>query len=113
MINVPGFQKDPADTDCVVDAANNLEVSEFRIFKDAFASWYGIEPTDQQIKPVFIQYMIEDKVPFWVRNYARSKSPHADLTPQAARDARFANRVLYLVTIAMEYALLAYYLVIH
>ena len=71
MINVLETKKDPADTDCVVSAANNLEVSEFRIFKDAFTAWYGREATDHQIKPVFIQYLIEDKVPFWVRNYVR------------------------------------------
>ena len=106
-------KKDPADTDCVVSAANNLEVSEFRIFKDAYAAWYGREPTDSLIKPVFIQYMVEDTVPFWVRNYARSKGPDVELTPQAVKDARFANTVLYLVSIGLEYAVLAYYLVIH
>jgi hypothetical protein len=52
-------------------------------------------------------------VPFWVRNYARGKSLDAELTPQAAKDARFANTVLYIVSIAMEYAVLAYYFVIH
>jgi len=113
VINVLDTQKDPADTDCVVSAANNLEVSEFRIFKDAFEAWYGREATDTQIKPVFVQYLIEDTVPFWVRNYARGKSLDADLTPQAAKDARFANTVLYIVSIAMEYAVLAYYFVIH
>ena len=113
MINVLHTRKDPADTDCVVSAANNLEVSEFRIFKDAFEAWYGREATDTQIKPVFVQYLIEDTVPFWVRNYARGKSLDAELTPQAAKDARFANTVLYIVSIAMEYAVLAYYFVIH
>jgi len=106
-------QKDPADTDCVVSAANNLEVSEFRIFKDAFEAWYGKEATDDQIKPVFVQYLIEDTVPFWVRNYARNKSPDVQLMPQAANDARLANKVLYLVSIALEYAVLAYYLAIY
>ena len=106
-------KKDPADTDCVVSAANNLEVSEFRIFKDAFTAWYGREATDSQIKPVFIQYLIEDTVPFWVRNYARNKAPGSQLTPQTDSDARLANTVLYLVSIALEYAVLAYYLVIH
>lgn len=113
MINVLETKKDPADTDCVVSAANNLEISEFRIFKDAFESWYGKEATDSQIKPVFIQYLTKDTVPFWVRNYARSKGPEADLTPQAAKDARFANTVLYIVSIIIEYAVLAYYIVIH
>jgi hypothetical protein len=113
VINVLQTQKDPADTDCVVSAANNLEVSEFRIFMDAFEAWYGREASDNQIKPVFVQYLVEDTVPFWVRNYARSKSLDAQLTPQASKDARLANTVLYLVSIALEYAVLAYYLVIH
>ena len=105
--------KDPADTDCVVSAANNLEVSEFRIFKDAFTAWYGKEATDKQIKPLFVKYLIEDTVPFWVRNYARSKAPGAGLTSQTAGDLRLANRLLYLVSIALEYAVLAYYFAIH
>ena len=105
--------KDPADTDCVVSAANNLEVSEFRIFKEAFAAWYGKEAADKQIKPVFVQYLVEDTVPFWVRNYARSKAPEPGLTSQTARDSKLANRLLYLVSIALEYAVLAYYLAIH
>ena len=113
MINVLETQKDPADTDCIVSAANNLEVSEFRIFKDAFNVWYGKEATDNQIKPVFIQYLIEDTVPFWVRNYARSKAPEVRMTSQTAKDSRIANTVLYLVSIALEYAVLAYYFAIH
>ncbi len=106
-------KENPADTDCVVSAANNLEISEFRIFKDAFAAWYGKEATEQQIKPLFIRYLVEDTVPFWVRNYARSKAPEARLTPQTARDSRLANTILYLVSIALEYAMLAYYFAIH
>jgi len=113
VVYVLETKENPVDTDCVVNAANNLEISEFRIFKDAFAAWYGKEATEQQIKPLFVRYLVEDTVPFWVRNYARSKTSEAQLTLQTARDSRPANAVLYLVSIALEYAVLAYYLVIH
>jgi len=106
-------KENPVDTDSVVSAANNLEVSEFRIFKDAFVAWYGKEATEQQIKPLFVRYLVEDTVPFWVRNYARSKAPEAGLTPQTAGDLRPENAVLYLVSIALEYGVLAYYLILY
>jgi hypothetical protein len=113
VINVLETKKDPVDTDFVVSAANNLEVSEFRIFKDAFTAWYGKEATDDQIKTVFIQYLIEDTMPFWVRNYARSKVPGDRLTSPTSEDARLANKVLYIVSIGLEYVMLAYYFAIY
>jgi hypothetical protein len=113
VVNVLQTKYDPADTDCVVSAANNLEVSEFKIFEDSYTAWYGKEATDNQIKNLFIQYLTENKVPFWVRNYARSNSVEVELTAQSAREARLANTVLYLVSIIIEYAVLAYYFVIY
>jgi len=112
VINVLEPNKDPVDTDCVVSAANNLEVSEFRIFQDAYTAWYGREAAESNMNPYFIRYITEDKVPFWVRNYARSKVPDAQLIPQSAKDAGFAKTVLYLASFIVEYAVLAYYLAI-
>jgi hypothetical protein len=103
---------DPADTDSVVSAANYFEVSEFAIFRDAFTAWYGKEAPEKQVEKVFVQYLQENKVPFWVRNYARSRiREEADLTVQAKEDARLANNFLYLASIIAEYVLLGCYLV--
>jgi hypothetical protein len=104
---------DPADTDCVVSAANYLEVSEFAIFSDAYTSWYGKEAPEKQVEKVFVQYLQENKVPFWVRNYARNRvAEEISLTSQADEDSRMANNFLYLASIIAEYVLLACYLVI-
>lgn len=102
---------DPADTDCVVSAANYLEVSEFAVFMDAYASWYGKRAREKQMEKVFARYLQENRVPFWVRNYARSRVPEEfSLAGRAKEDSRLANSLLYLATIIAEYALLACYL---
>lgn len=104
---------DPADTDCVISAANYLEVSEFRIFRDAYTDWYGKEAPEKQVEKVFIQYLQENKVPFWVRNYARSKvTEESNLSSQVSEDSRLANNLLYVASLIAEYVLLACYLVI-
>ena len=107
------IEYDPGDTDCVVNAANYLEVSEFDIFSDAYTSWYGKGAPEKQVEKVFVQYLLENKVPFWVRNYARSRvQEETDLTRQADQDSRMANNLLYLASIIAEYVLLACYIAI-
>jgi hypothetical protein len=103
---------DPADTDCVISAANYLEVSEFAIFRDAYTSWYGKEIPEKQVEKIFVEYLQENKVPFWVRNYARNRvQEESALTRKADEDSRIANNFLYLASIIAEYVLLACYLV--
>jgi len=103
---------DPADTDCVVSAANYLEVSEFAIFKDAYSAWYGKEVPEKQVEKIFVEYLQENKVPFWVRNYARNRvQEESALTFKTDEDSRIANNFLYLASIIAEYVLLACYLV--
>jgi hypothetical protein len=103
---------DPRDIECVVNAANYLEVSEFSIFRDAYIAWYGGEMPEKQVESIFIQYLQESKVPFWVRNYARSLIPEQlAMTGQSSEDPRLANNLLYLASIIVEYVLLACYLV--
>ena len=103
---------DPVDTNCVVSAANYLEVSEFVIFRDAYTAWYGKKASEKQVEKVFVEYLVESKVPFWVRNYARSRVAEGAPTDQTKEDSRTANNLLYLATIIAEYVLLASYLVI-
>jgi len=57
---------DPADTDCVISASNYLEISEFDIFMEAYADWYGKVPPEKQMEKVFSHYLLENNVPFWV-----------------------------------------------
>jgi len=102
---------DPADTDCVVSAANYLEVSEFDVFMDAYTAWYGKAASVRQMENVFSLYLLENKVPFWVRNYVHNRIPEEYvLTDTAVEDSRTANSMLYLASVIAEYVLLACYL---
>ena len=101
---------DPADTDCVVSAANYLEESEFKIFSDAYMTWYGKAASEKQMERVFTEYLLENKVPFWVRNYARSRIEGFAATNEK-ENARLANNMLYIATVIAEYVLLGCYIV--
>ena len=101
----------PADIDCVVNAANYLEVSEFAIFRDSYIAWYGKKAPEKQIEKIFVEYLVENKVPFWVRNYARNHVAESSPIDQGKEYSRTANNLLYLATIIAEYVLLASYLV--
>ena len=101
---------DPADTDCVVSAANYLEESEFKIFSDAYAAWYGKAASEKQVERIFTQYLLENKVPFWVRNYARSRIEGFTLADEK-ENAKLANSMLYVATVIAEYVLLGCYIV--
>ena len=103
---------DPVDTDCVISAANYFEVSEFVIFRDAYTAWYGKEAPEKQVEKFFVEYLVENKVPFWVRNYARSRVAESELTNEIKEYSRTANNLLYYTTIIAEYLLLASYLAI-
>lgn len=103
---------DPKDSECVVNAANYLEVSEFSIFQNAYTAWYGREMPAKQVENIFVQYLQENKVPFWVRNYARTQVPEEfTMSGRSEAESRVANNLLYLATIVIEYVLLASYLV--
>ena len=102
---------DHADTDCGISAANYWEISEFTVFMDAYITWYGKTPSEKQMEKVFSHYLLENKVPFWVRNYINNRVPaEYFFTDTTREDSQTANSMLYLVSIIAEYVLLASYL---
>ena len=48
-----GTEYDPADTDCVISASNYLEISEFAVFMEAYADWYGKVLPEKQMGRFF------------------------------------------------------------
>jgi hypothetical protein len=48
-----------------------LGVSEFQVFCDAWQAWYDEKPSEKRIEPYFVDFLGQDAVPFWVRNYVR------------------------------------------
>ena len=61
------------DTDivAVLDASAALEVTEFRLFQLAFTDWHGKSAREEFIERQFAAYMFAQRVPNWVRHFAR------------------------------------------
>ncbi len=68
-------RKQKADpVDCVVRAANHLDLSEFEVFRLAYEDWFGRKPSDSLIGRDFSEYLKTDFVPFYVAHFARKFS---------------------------------------
>ena len=80
------FKKnEPADIQLVYKASVLLGVSEFQIFSDAWQAWYNEKPSEKRIEPYFINFLGQDAVPFWVRNYVRLILNRRDLLEKEKR----------------------------
>ena len=60
-----------ADIVAVLDASSALEVTEFQFFQLAYEDWHGRRATEAYIEKYFAAYMFADRIPSWVRNFAR------------------------------------------
>ena len=69
----------PTDIQQVHMASIWLGVSEFQVFCDAWQAWYDIKPSEKRIEPYFVDFLGQDVVPFWVRNYVRPIVDRKDL----------------------------------
>jgi hypothetical protein len=70
-INVERVSVNSDDSQQVLEVAGLLDISEFRLFQLAFASWYGHAPDRYSLEWEFEAYMFYQKVPFWVRHFCR------------------------------------------
>lgn len=59
------------DVDNVLEAAALLDTSEFNVFHLAYRHWYGQDPAPGVVERAFVPYMFADRVPQWVRAFAR------------------------------------------
>lgn len=59
------------DIVAILDAAAILEVTEFQLFELAYIDWYGKKARDLAMEKYFAGYMFGEKVPSWVRHFAR------------------------------------------
>jgi hypothetical protein len=69
----------PTDIQQVHKASAWLEVSEFQVFCNAWQAWYDEQPSEKRIEPFFVNFLGQDAVPFWVRNYVRDILNRKDL----------------------------------
>lgn len=63
---------DNIEANLVAEAANRLGVGEFQFFQLAYYAWYGDDIEPKRMEDEFFGYMVQDKVPPWVRQYARN-----------------------------------------
>ncbi len=55
----------------VMDAALALDIKEFDLFLLAWRHWNTSAPDERQLERAFGQYMLHQRVPSWVRQFAR------------------------------------------
>ena len=53
-------------------AANLLQISEYRLFSEAYLNWFGDRASENDITSVFAQFKMFGEVPVWADQFARS-----------------------------------------
>lgn len=111
------------DLDSVAAAAEALNIREIKLFRVAYAWWYGRQPSEQDIEPSFMQFLFTQRAPAWVRQFTRevlmlTKEGRLDPRryglpplPQPSRRIRRAEsalRALYFAAWAVIVALFAF-----
>ncbi len=60
------------DFQAVLWSAEILEKSEFEVFETAYQAWYRETPDVTRLERIFADYMFDEMVPFWVRQFTRT-----------------------------------------
>ena len=98
-----------ADVYRVGCAAKLLGINDFKLFEDAYHAWYGGKPSEELLEHLFNRYLLENTVPFWVRNYVRTFLNDAALQERLGRKRKVAA-CCYVAPIVVEYAVIMYFL---
>ena len=53
-------------------AANLLNISEFKLFSEAYLTWFGDRADDEDLTFLFAQFMMFGELPDWADQYARA-----------------------------------------
>ncbi len=56
----------------VLWSAEILDTSEFEVFEMAYQAWYRETPDVNRLERIFADYMFDEVVPFWVRQFTRT-----------------------------------------
>ena len=59
------------DAQAVLWTADILEKSEFEVFEEAYRAWYRETVETNRLERIFADYMFDEVVPFWVRQFTR------------------------------------------
>jgi hypothetical protein len=60
-----------SDVSSVLNAAGILDITEYDLFHLAYLRWYGDSADEPTMEPHFAGYMFRERVPPWVRHFAR------------------------------------------
>jgi hypothetical protein len=90
-------------------AARLLGTNEFKLFENAYQAWHGKKPSEKLLEHFFNRYLLENVVPFWVRNYVRTFINDPVLHERLGRKRRVAA-CCYVVPIVLEYTVIMYFL---
>lgn len=66
------------DAQAVLWSAEVLEKSEFEVFELAYQAWYRESPEVARLERIFADYMFDEVVPFWVRQFTRDTLEKSD-----------------------------------
>lgn len=56
----------------ITKAAHLLQISEYRLFSEAYLNWFGDRASENDMALVFSQFMMFGEVPEWADQYARN-----------------------------------------
>ena len=100
----------PTELDTLNLTRETLDVSEFEVFRMAYAEWYGEKPSLPRLETEFDDYLSSGVLPFYVRHYCRQfieDHPECIRAAQTTeRRSRFAERLATALLIAFVAAAL-------
>ena len=79
----------PSELDTLMLTRESLDISEFEVFRMAYAEWYGEKPALAQLEKQFDDYLSSGVLPFYVRHYCRQ---FVENRPDCVRTAQTTER---------------------
>ncbi|MBK8908623.1 MAG: hypothetical protein IPM60_12175 [Rhodospirillales bacterium] len=98
FLNIHQRVPSPSERVCteVCAAARALDLKEFDYFRLAYRRWFGQQPHEHALEATFVDYMLRQVVPPWVRHLNRIVlEQHGDgsLDPEALGAGRYRDRM--------------------
>lgn len=76
-------------------AARILRLKEFDLMRAAWQSWFGQTPDDKVVERIFVAYLFHQKVPHWLRHFARRvvrESERGSIDPRLLADGDYPRQ---------------------
>ena len=91
----------PSELDLFVLIRESQEISEFDLFRMAYAEWHGKTPDLKTLENQFDGYLVSGELPFYVRNYCRQFIKDRPETVAAIRKQEKRSRVIQRLVIGL------------